>query len=269
MKSLSNTTLTVGLMSVPVKVFSAVEDNEIRFNYCAPDGSPVEQVYRTVDDEEIVGTADDCEKSYEGVLIGRDSIDAINAEAVRDDNGDDLKAFNIRHFVPLSVISPLRAQRQYYIGFDPAAKGNVQAFAALVKAMERRKVAGICKWVVRNKQHIVAVFPYEGRLRAVTLAFAENVRQPNADTDRHMDVKVDRKLARMMAQVIDAYRTPDGAVIDQLTDSVHAKRMKLVEDVMAGERVTVPVAIQPKESPDLMAALEATMAQAREAKAAA
>ena len=92
MRATASTSINFGVINVPVQLFKATKSNDVRFNMCAPDGSPVEQVYRKKDTEEIVGTAKDCGKAIDGFQIDADVVKAIDAECKLED-GKDLPAY--------------------------------------------------------------------------------------------------------------------------------------------------------------------------------
>lgn len=113
MKSIQNTSLSCGLLNAPVKIFPATgEEPEVRFNFCTPDGDPVEQIYvreEEADDQDWTADGkrrivevidyDDLGRSYQGEQIDRTELASAEEDCMVGDDGTDLKQINIEQFV--------------------------------------------------------------------------------------------------------------------------------------------------------------------------
>lgn len=261
MKSISNTKLALGLVEAPVQIFSSYEDTDIKFHLCGPDGETVEQKYKLPDGTLLDNS--ECEKAYEGVVIGREAIDRVNAEAV-----GNLKRIAIQEFIPLSSIPFSRAGKRYYIASHPT-DGSIVAFTAIARAMKRRHAAGICKVVLKGRQVIMALFVDEETnvMNGVTLTFAANVRAPD---DRMVlparsELTIDPRFTKAANDLVDALMNKDSTLIDTMEDTLNPKRLELIERVKGGERIDSPKKTKERivGNDELMAALEASVAAVR------
>jgi DNA end-binding protein Ku len=252
MKSVQNTSLSIGLLNTPVKIFAAgSKEKEVRLNLCGPKGEPVEQVYRIKGSDEIVDR-DNLQKSYDGHMI--DPTDLQNAEAASclDEDGNDLKQIRVESFVPLKDVPFERATGLYYIG--PNQKGgSAESLMTLIEGMKKKKVAAIAKVVLRSRQKILALYVKEDILHAVCLNFKANLNL-REDSELRQDVKLKKPVIDMMSELIES-ATGDVSVIDEIEDTFVARKSELVAAAAKGEKVKTPEA---KESvgDDLMDQLQ-------------
>lgn len=262
MRAVANTTIHLGLVSAPVQLFKATKSNDIKLNLCAPDGSPVEQVYRKKGTDEIVGTVKDCEKSYEGYMIDRETLKLIEDEAKVED-GKSLKHLHINSFIPLkkAVEDFSRITGWYYIGSHPK-DGNLDAFATIVKAMERKKKAAVCKWVPKSRQEMLVLYVQNGMLYGVSLAFNADVQEPPANVEGVQGVKVDKANLEMAETLIDSMTDDEASALSTFEDSAIAKKLALVEAAKKGEKIEVTASEPVTAGEDLMAALKASIKEA-------
>lgn len=162
-------TITFGLVSVPVELFSANRPQRVAFRMLAPDGTPLQRRYFcSKEDEEISWS--EIIRGYEiengsFVPVTDEELEAVEPEKSRD--------IDLRRFVPRESLSPLLFRRAYYLvpGGD-----SVKAYRLLVDAMESEDRAGIATFVMRGKEYLVAILAEDGLLRAETLRFENEVR---------------------------------------------------------------------------------------------
>jgi DNA end-binding protein Ku len=159
-----------GLVNVPVRMYSAVEEHDLHFHYVhAPDGSRIayQKVCRAEDrpvaDEEIV-KAFEFEKG-EYVYMTEEDFEAAEAEGGR--------TIDIRVFVPYEEIDPIYFERTYYLG--PGQDGE-KVYALLLKAMERSGLAAVAKFVMRDRQHLGCLRVREGVITLERMHFADEIR---------------------------------------------------------------------------------------------
>ncbi|HEY8428146.1 MAG TPA: Ku protein [Sandaracinaceae bacterium] len=164
-------TLTFGLVSIPVDLYSAQRASGPHLRMLADDGTPLARVYVDPTDEREV-SADEIVRGYEvepeeHVVVSDEELEALEPEKSRD--------IHLRRFVPEDAISPVYFRRAYYLA--PAGQ-STRAYAVLAQTMERTRRAGVATFVMRGKEHLVAIFARGGVLRAQTLRFADEVRSP-------------------------------------------------------------------------------------------
>lgn len=260
MKSIANTSLNLGLVSVPIQVFKATSSKDVSFSLCGPEGEAVEQVYRVTGTDRIIGTRNDCSRSYDGFKLDDDAITAI-ADAAKMEDGKDLKALNISAFIPLSKVPFNRVTGWYFIGSNPKG-GNISGFATIVKAMEKKKMAAVVKWVPRTRQEMMVLYVQKGILYGVSVSFAADVQEAAEPVTSHTDIKPDKALLDVAEQLIDTYVDKDAAVLDEMADSSVEKKLSLIEAARAGTPIEAN-APEPAPTGDLFAALQASLDNAK------
>ncbi len=250
--------ISFGLVNVPVKLFSATSPKSVRFHQISSKtGARIRQkrVDPTTDEEvpyeEIVKGYEITPDHY--VLIDPDELDALDPKAT--------KTVDIEDFVDLAEIDPIYYDHSYYLA--PSA-GGAKAYRLLLDAMRESEKVGIGRVVLRSKQQLCALRPTGDVLTLSTMLFGDEVLSPDRldDLDAISDATAsDRELA-MAQQLIDSLsREFDPA---KYHDDYRERVLELIERKAAGEEIAVqPEAEEPAAAPDLMAALEASLAAVR------
>jgi DNA end-binding protein Ku len=252
--------ISFGLVNIPVKLYSAVTRKTVHFNQLdMRTGARVKQ--KRVDSETGEEVPwDQIVKGYElasgtYVTVSDDELAALDPKAVR--------TIEIEEFVEQSSIDPIFYDSAYYLAPDKASK----PYALLARAMEAEGKVGIAHFVLRTKQYLAAIRPSDGRLLLSTMVYADELNDPAtiAELDEVVDVDIsDRELA-MAAQLVESLATDFEP--DRFKDSYREAVLELIEKKAAGEEVVASVSqIQPDKVVDLMAALEASVAAAKEAR---
>jgi len=246
--------ISFGLVTVPVKAFSAVRDHDVHFHQIDKGtGSRVRN--RKVSDktgDEV--TADEIDMGFEisegnYVTFDKAELDELRPESTR--------VVDITDFVALEEIDPIYYERTYWLAPDgDAAKRPYQLLRA---AMEDRELAAIGTVVMRNKQYLTAIRPLDNALAMSTMRFADEV-VPRSDVEDVPDrrSKPEAKMLRMATELVDSLtgewdpKRYHDTYTEELRDRIKAKE--------AGEDITKePAAEQDRKVVDLMEALEASL----------
>ena len=240
--------ISFGLVNVPVRMYSAIAENDLHFHYVhAKDSSRIgyEKVCKLegtrVPDEEIV-KAFEFEKG-EYVFMTDEDFEAAGSEG---------KTIDIRDFVPYDEIDPIYFEKTYYLG---PQQGAEKVYALLVRAMEQSGLAAIAKYVMRDRQHLGCLRVREGAITLEKMYFADEIRP--LDEIRGESASVDDRELEMAAQLIDGFSGPfdptkyEDTYRDTLCEIINAKRR--------GKEVHVEAPTEPEAAPDLMAALRASL----------
>jgi len=169
-RALASLTLGFGLVSIPVKVYSATESAaSIGFNLLAPDGSRVKQQYISQKTEKVVQRSE-MVKGYEFdkdrfVVFTADELKALEAEASH--------VIDIVAFVPDKAIDPIYYDKAYFLGPD---KRGAKPYWLLMEAMRKTKRCALAKWAWKSKQYIVQVRPTDDGMVLQQLLYADEVR---------------------------------------------------------------------------------------------
>jgi DNA end-binding protein Ku len=253
--------ISFGLVNIPVKLFNAVSRKNVQFHQIdAKTGSRIKMQRVSAADGREVEYAD-IVKGYElspdhYVLIEPEELDGLDPEATH--------TVDIEEFVDLVDIDPVFYDSPYYVA---PAKGAEKPYALLVRAMEEEGKVAIARFVMRTKQYLAALRPKDGQLLISTMVYADEVvpAEDIGELDGVEGIKVSDKellMAKQLVQSLSADFEP-GRYRDDYRDKV----LDLVERKAAGE--TIKAVEAPKEEGrvvDLMAALEASVQKAREAR---
>jgi DNA end-binding protein Ku len=252
--------ISFGLVNIPVKLYSAVSRKSVHFNQLdASTGSRVKQKRVSAETGEEVPW-EQIVKGYElpggsYVVITEEELAALDPKAVR--------TIEIQEFVEQADIDPIFYDAAYYLAPDAAAK----PYALLARAMEEEGKVGIAKFVLRTKQYLAAVRPQDGRLLLSTMVYADEINDPAEVPElvELAEVDVSTKelaMARQLIETLAADFEPE-----RFHDTYRQAVLELVDRKAEGEDVVVPAAgEEPVKVVDLMAALEASVAAAKEAR---
>ena len=253
-RSIWTGSISFGLVNVPVSLYSAVSEKTVRFNQLnGQTGNRISQ--KRVDP----GTGDevnfeDIVKGYEltkdrYIIIEPGELDALAPEKT--------KAIDIETFSDLAQVDPILYDKHYYL---TPAKGAAKAYTLLLNALREEGKVAIGRVILRSKEKLVALRADGDVLVCSTLMFADEI-VSRADLDLDEPAQVaDRELE--MARSLIASLTDDfdpSAYRDEYRERV----LKLIEAKAAGETYQPPAAPEREQVPDLMAALEASLADAQ------
>ena len=252
--------ISFGLVTIPVAVYPVTEEKGLKFNQLHDeDGGRIR--YKRVcekDGEEV--TFEHIVKGYEVakgryVVVDPDELEPFIPAAT--------KAIDLEEFVDLADIDPVFYDTPYIVAPDKSAK----PYVLLTKAMEEAGKVAVGTFVMRSKQYVAAVRPIDGRLMLSTMAFADEVVDPAVidELDGIGDISVTKKELAMAEQLVESLAGDFEP--ERFRDSYREQVLDLIEKKAAGEvfETPEPVAAAPKVV-DLMAALEASVKAAKEAR---
>jgi DNA end-binding protein Ku len=250
--------ISFGLVNIPVKLYSAVSKKTVRFHQIdSESGGRVRQKRVGPDGEEIA-----YEQIVKGYEIGPDRYVTITPEELEALEPQKTRTIDIEDFVDLEQIDPIYYDHPYYLAPDT---GAAKAYKLLVDAMEDSGKVAVARVVLRSKEHLVAIRPRDGALAMETMLFADEVIAAESLEELAAadgDVKTsDRELA-MANQLIDSLASDFDP--EKYRDEYRERVLDLIERKAQGETIVIeePEA-EPEKVPDLMAALEASIASAK------
>ena len=263
-RALWSGSLSFGLVNVPVVIVTAVRDLDLHFRQLhAKDGAPVE-VQRWCSKEDVEVPYEEITHAYElddsgQVIVTDEELQAIEPRRTR--------TIDIEQFVELGEVDPIYFDHPYYLLPAGSDDGSARAYRLLVEVMARTERAALGRFVMRAKEYLAIVRAHERALMLSTMLFADEVR-PTKDVEA-----ATQKSHKPSAQQLKAAV----AVIEELSgewkpgDWKDRYRRRL-QDVVARKRkgqtikAPEPRDTAPEEVPDLMAALEQTLAEMRGAR---
>lgn len=254
--------ISFGLVTIPVKLYNAVSRRTVHFNQLdSRTNSRIKQKRVSAEDGNEV-PSEHLVKGYElgsgnYVIVTDDELAALDPKAQR--------TIEIEEFVDLAEIDPIYYDSAYYLAPDQA---TVKPYALLAEAMERSQKVGIARFVMRTKQYLAAIRPVDGKLVLSTMVYPDEVNAP-AEIPELADVEgvevSDRELdmAEQLVESLAAEFEPA-----KFHDTYREQVLALIERKAAGEQevVAAPAAPSAEKVVDLMAALEASVKEAKAAR---
>jgi DNA end-binding protein Ku len=247
--------ISFGLVNVPVKLYSATSPKTVRFHQLSSKtGARIRQkrvdpsTGEEVPFEEIVKGYEITPDRY--VLVSPEELDALDPKAT--------KTIDIEEFVEISDIDPIYYDHSYYLA--PTA-GGAKAYRLLVDAMRESGKVGIGKVVLRTKQQLCALRPTGDVLTLSTMLFGDEVLDPDRldELDAVGDAEATDRELKMAEQLIDSLSGEFDPT--RYKDEYRERVLDLIERKASGEEIAIqPEAEEPAAAPDLMAALEASLA---------
>ena len=256
-RSLWTGSISFGLVNVPVALYSAVRDLDVHFRQLhEKDGAPIDtRRFCSEEDKEVPfeavahGYEEDGKKPV--ILTDED----LAAAAPRKTRTIDIEAF-----VDLEDVDPIYFDHPYFLAPVGDAEGNLRAYRLLVKVLASTDRAALGRFVLRSKEYLVLVRVREDRLALTTLLFHDEVRPTKGiDTGGRKPAKAQLDATVKLVEALATDWDPE-----RYTDCYRQRLTRVVRDKKKGKTIKAPEEPkQPKPAPDLMEALEETLAQMR------
>jgi DNA end-binding protein Ku len=250
--------MSFGLVNVPVALLSSTRDVQVHFHQLdSKDNTPIE-VRRYCSEEDVEVPYEEIVKGYEiddgkYVMLTDEELAAAAPEKTR--------TIDIEEFVEVEDLDPIFYDHPYFL-VPTGGEGGARAYVLLREVMEREGRAALGRFVLRNKEYLAAIRPRGGRLTLTTMNFADEIRPTDAVEEMVGGEKAPKKEVDAAVELIEAMTTDwDPSKYEDR----HRKRMLEVIK-QKGEGVEIEPVDEgeaPSEVPDLMAALEATLAKAK------
>jgi DNA end-binding protein Ku len=252
MRPIWSGTISFGLVSVPVRMYSATQSNELRFHFLdRRDLTPIgydkvsKDTGKSVPQEEIVRGFEIEKGKY--VPIEDDDLDRLDIELTH--------SIDICDFVSLEEIDPIYYRKAYYLLPQDGAE---KPYRLLVRALDETEKVGIAKVVIRNKQHLAALRSHDGRLILETMYYADEIRQPESVDGRTKLQKAEVEMAKSLVENLsDAFKP------EKYDDTYRKELLDLIRAKAKGKELPEPKEEEGGEVVDLMAALRESVEQSK------
>jgi DNA end-binding protein Ku len=258
-RSIATLTVSFGLVSIPVRLFSATEASKaISFNLLHKAcGSRLKQQYFCIK-EEVPVARDDMVKGYE---FAKDQYVMFTPEELKAMEEAGTHMAEIAEFVPLASVDPVYFDKAYYLAPD---KGGNKPYALLHRALMETGRCALGRWAARGKQYIVMIRPVAEGLVMQQLLYADEVRSIREVEIPETEVKpAELKLATQLIE----QQSVDKFDPTEYVDDVRARVEKAIEGKVQGQEIVMqeeqPVGAQVI---DLMEALRASLEKKGPAK---
>jgi DNA end-binding protein Ku len=261
-RSLGSGTISFGLVSIPVQLYTATSSKKISFNLLhAKCGSRIKQQTYCPKCEEVI----DRSALVRGYEFSKGEYVQFTEEELKSLEQESSKIIDIAEFVPLSKVDPIYFENTYYLGPD---KSGEKPYRLLAEAMAKTHRVALAKLVLRGKENLVLIRPAEQGLMLHTMYYADEIRN-FGEIEKGRSATVKEAELKLAIHLIDQLSNEEFKP-DQYQDEYRARVLELVNQKIEGKQVTVAaVAPQRGQVIDLMQALKESLAkQAPQKKAA-
>jgi DNA end-binding protein Ku len=247
--------ISFGLVTIPVAVYPATEEKSLKFNQLHDEDMGRIRMKRvcSVDGEEV--DFEHIVKGYEVekdryIIITDEDLDAVPVESSR--------AIDIQQFVDLAEIDPILFKKSYYLIPDET---GAKAYALLRRALSEEGKVGIAKVSFRDKEHLAALRFKDDVFVLETMYWPDEVRTAEFDT-LGAEEKVRPNEVEMAKSLIESLTEPWSP--EAFSDAYREALLDIVEKKLAGVPIEAPTEEAPARVVDLMEALKASVAAAKD-----
>jgi DNA end-binding protein Ku len=256
MKTMWRGAISFGLVSIPVRVYTATEEKTLRFNQLheKDHGRIKYQRVCSTDGQEV--PFDEIVKGYEYekdryVILDDEDFEAVPVESTR--------TIDIAQFVDRSEIDPIYYKKTYYLGPEEA---GVKAYQLLRDSLREGDKVGIAKVSFRDKEHLAAVRLMDDVLVLDTMFWPDEIREADLP-GLEKEAKVSDRELQMAESLIGNLSEPFDPTAYR--DDYREALLEIVEKKVAGEEIEVIEAPEPSKVVDLMEALKQSVEQTKKA----
>jgi DNA end-binding protein Ku len=252
--SIGSGTISFGLVSIPIKMYTAASSAGVSFNLLhAKCGNRIKMQQFCPVCNEVVERGG-LVKGYE---FAKDQYVRFTDEELRALEGEASKVIDIAEFVPLPTVDPIYFEKTYYLGPD---KGGEKAYRLLADAMSNTDRVALAKFVMRGKESLVLIRPAQGGLMLHTMYFGDEVRD-FGEIDKGQSAKI-KEGELELAQRLVSELSREEFKPDQYEDEYRLRVLDLVNSKVEGKEVTaLGPEVQRAQVIDLMDALKQSLAR--------
>jgi len=250
--SIGSGAITFGLVSIPVKLYSAASSQAVSFNLLhAKCGNRIHQQRHCPVCNEVV-EREDLVKGYE---FAKDRYVKFTDEEIKALEGEASKAIEIAEFVPLAKVDPIYFEKTYYLGPD---KGGEKAYRLLADAMTQAGRVALAKFVMRGKENLVLIRSAQKGLMLHTMYFADEVRNFD-EISKGESAKISGAETNLALRLIDELSNEQFSP-ERYEDEYRQRVLDLVQKKAEGKEITIAEPpVQRAQVIDLMAALKESL----------
>jgi DNA end-binding protein Ku len=252
--ALGSGTISFGLVSIPVKLYTAASSKNVSFHLLhSKCGSRIKQQQFCPTCKEVV----DRTALVKGYEFTKDQYVQLTDEELKSLEQEASKIIDIAEFVPLPKVDPIYFEKTYYLGPD---KGGEKAYRLLAEAMAKTDRVALAKFIMRGKENLVLIRPAQDGLMLHTMYFADEIRN-FAEIDKGQSAKVKDGELQLAIHLIEEL-SAEGFNPDQYQDEYRQRVLDLVNLKVEGKEITTTAPpAQRAQVIDLMDALKESLAK--------
>ncbi|HHU91416.1 MAG TPA: Ku protein [Clostridiaceae bacterium] len=248
--------ITFGMVAIPIAMYTATQDNDIRFNQLHKEDNSRIRYKKTCGHCGKEIKSEDIVKGYEYddgkyVVITDEEIEKIKTEKE--------KSIQILHFAQLNQISPVYYNKTYQAIPEP---GGEKAFELLRSALMSEQKIAIGRAVMGTKDTLMAIIPREEGIIIATMFYSDDIKELQKPYSKPKVSEEERKMAKLLINSMDTPFDPA-----KYKDEYQEKLRMLIESKISGKEVVVEKSDGPSKVIDLMEALKASVEKAKKEKA--
>ncbi|MEX1253929.1 MAG: Ku protein [Dehalococcoidia bacterium] len=254
-RSIWNGVISFGMVSIPVKLFTATQSKDISFHQLHTECNSriKQQLYCPVCDRVV--TRDELVRGYEftkeqHVIVSDEDLEKLPLPSSH--------TIELAAFVEGEVIDPVFYERSYYLAPDEV---GTKPFALLMRALKEKQLTGLAKVSLRNKEQLCALRPYDGTLMLETLYYPDEIRVEKGESP---DIEVSDRELDMAFSLIDLLTEPFDP--EKYHDEYRTALTEIIEAKLQGQEIVEQVPLPETKVVDLMAALKASVDAAKKRK---
>ncbi len=254
-RSIWNGVISFGMVSIPVKLYTATEDKDISFRQLhKEDGVRLKQLRWCPEHERAV----EWNEVARGFEYAKDEFVVMEEEDFDKLPLPSKQTVELAAFVKADQIDPIYYQKTYYL--EPDEKG-VKPYALLMKALEDKNLTGIAKIAVRNKEQLCALRTMDGSLVLETLYYPDEIREVPFEIPEQKFTKAEMKMAHALIDLLEQDFDPT-----QFEDEYRSALQQIIDAKLEGIEIASPEVARPAKVTDLMSALKASVAAAKKTR---
>ena len=253
-RSIGTATISFGLVSVPVEVYSTGESAaSVSFNMLHKDcGTKLKQQYICPKHEVVV----DRENTVKGREFAKGQYVTFTPEELKALDEKATNSIDVIQFLPLASVDRLYLDKAYYLG---PGKGGDKAYRLLTEALKKTGRAGLGQYAARGRQHLVLLRPRDGVLVMEQLYYSDELRSPKEVPLGEGEVKPAE--LNLAVQIIEQGATEE-FLPEQYQDTVRERVLEAIQKKVEGQEITAePEPEKGGKILDRMEALKASLAK--------
>lgn len=260
MRSIWKGTISFGLVNIPIALGVATQRSDPKFRTLdAETNQPIrQQMVSSARDDAVV----DRTETVKGYEVGKGQFVVVTDEELESVAVERRRTIDIVSFIDIGEVDPVYYDRTYYVAPQEAAN---KPYTLLLEALKETGKAAVGKLVLSSKEHLVLLRPSGDALAVELLFYPEDVRSKDEIEAIVHDTDVAKAELDMAKQLVESLSRPFDP--NEFENEHKRDLMALIEKKLAGEEITAAPEPEKREPvPDLMAALQASLAQAKDDK---
>jgi len=255
--------ISFGLVNIPIGIYLATEDKEFSFNQLCNKAHKIRyKKWCPVEEREV--SYSEIKKGYEiakdeYIVIDKSDLDRIKLKTTN--------TIDIEEFVDEKELDPILIEKSYYIAPDNKKNKNDKAYSLLVKVLTDTKKVAVGKVVLRDKEHLVVLRPYQRELVMHILHYLDEIRPADEipelkDMQRLSPDNKELSLGKLLVENLSSQHLD----LSKYSDAYTKELEKLIDSKVKGKPVSEKPVEKVKETQDLVAALKASLQQKAKSK---